>query len=278
VPNRIEADDLKRSTAVSDVVGKFLELKPEGDELVSPCPFHQESTASFKVNNKKGIWTCFGACQTHGDIFDFVQRREGIDFKASVDFVARLMGVTPGGEPVARPTAAAREAARQRVTADKDSDVVMPVPNEAPPVDFRHARHGMPSKTWAYRDAEGRLLGYVCRFDVVGEDGKPRKEICPRYYTSKGWRWTAPPKPRALYGLDELAKKPAAVVLVVEGEKACDAARVMFPQFAVVTWPGGASAVKHADWKPLDGRRVVIWRDNDDPGLKAARALAEVLG
>lgn len=67
------------------------------------------------------------------------------------------------------------------------------------------------------------------------------------------------------------------MVLVVEGEKACDAARAMFPQFAVITWPGGASAVKRADWSPLDGRRVVIWRDNDEAGLKATRELAEVI-
>jgi DNA primase len=45
----------------------------------------------------------------------------------------------------------------------------------------------------------------------------------------------------------------------------------------VLTWSGGANAVAKADFSPLQGRNVIIWPDNDEPGFKAALALAELL-
>lgn len=273
---RVDADELRRTVAVSDVVGRFVQLKREGPELVGLCPFHEERTPSFKVNDAKGVWTCFG-CQKSGGVFDFVMRREAIDFRAAVDLVAQLVGVTPG-QPVVRPTAAAREAARVRAErAKKNGEVVMPVPPNAPPVDFRHGRLGEPVKVWTYRNAAGEIIGYVARFDFKRRDGSPGKEFVPRHFTTQGWRWVSSPQPRPLYGLEELARRPAASVLVVEGEKACDAARGLFPEFVVVTWPGGSGAADKADWKALDGRKVVIWPDNDEPGRKASLAIAEAL-
>jgi hypothetical protein len=64
-------------------------------------------------------------------------------------------------------------------------------------------------------------------------------------------------------------------VLVVEGEKATDAAATIFPNCVAMTWPGGAMAVGKADWTPLRGRRVIIWPDNDAPGRKAASEVAK---
>lgn len=272
--HRIDADDLRRSIAVSDVVGRFVALKREGAELVGLCPFHEEKTPSFKVNDEKGLWSCFG-CQKNGGVFDFVMRREGIEFKAAVDVVAQYAGVLPG-QPVVRPTAAAVEAARTRVEREKrNGEVVMPVPASAPAVDFRHGRLGAPTTVWTYRNADGAIIGYVARFDFRKTDGSPGKEFVPRHFTTKGWRWVSAPQPRPLYGLEELAKRPAASVLVVEGEKTCDAARKLFPDLVVVTWPGGSGAADKADWKPLDGRRVVMWPDNDAPGRKASLVINE---
>jgi hypothetical protein len=50
-----------------------------------------------------------------------------------------------------------------------------------------------------------------------------------------------------------------------------DAAAALFSDSAVMTWHGGTNAACKADWRPLAGRRVVIWPDNDDAGQKAAR-------
>nr|WP_246591083.1 DUF6371 domain-containing protein [Georgfuchsia toluolica] len=83
------------------------------------------------------------------------------------------------------------------------------------------------------------------------------------------------PEPRPLYGLDRLAAKPDATVLLVEGEKCADAAAEVLPEYAVLTWPGGCKAVKKVDWRPLAGRKVICWPDADakrEPPTKAERS------
>jgi hypothetical protein len=136
---------------------------------------------------------------------------------------------------------------------------------------IRHRRHGTPSTVWHYRDAAGRLLFTVCRFDVP--DGG--KEVLPLTCGADGWRWRGPPKPSPLYGLDRLAARPDAPVLVLEGEKAADAAVKIFPDLVPVCWPGGGNAVGKADWTPLCLRLVVVWPDADAPGRKAAAEVAK---
>jgi hypothetical protein len=88
------------------------------------------------------------------------------------------------------------------------------------------------------------------------------------------WALKAEPGARPLYGLERLAARPSAPVLVTEGEKDADGAAGRFPEFVCVTWPGGSNAVGKADFAPLNGRDVVIWGDADDPGRKAATQVA----
>jgi hypothetical protein len=66
-------------------------------------------------------------------------------------------------------------------------------------------------------------------------------------------------------------------VLVVEGEKAADAAGKIFPDHVAIAWHGGAQALTKADWSALQGRRVVIWPDNDQPGFRAATSAAQAV-
>lgn len=137
-----------------------------------------------------------------------------------------------------------------------------------------HPRLGAPSRTWAYTDAYGGILGYVSRFDPKGE----RKQILPQTFRDGAWVWKGFDEPRPLYGLDALAARPADKVLVVEGEKAADAARKLLPAMVVVTWNGGAQAVAKADITPLRGRVLTLWPDADEPGIKAMEVLAERVG
>lgn len=126
------------------------------------------------------------------------------------------------------------------------------------------------------RDEEGRLLQAVIRFDHATE----RKRVLPLRYCGRGklgqrvfwFTWIPGTKP--LYGLDQLAANPEKPVLVSEGEKTCEAARKLFPDFVCITWLSGTPGVKRADLSPLKGRQVAIWPDNDPPGRKAARLFA----
>jgi putative DNA primase/helicase len=114
---------------------------------------------------------------------------------------------------------------------------------------------------WRYTDD---LI--VCRF--------PGKKIRPLTWTGSNWVWKSPAKPRPLYWARRSAGAP---VLIAEGEKAADAAAILFPDHAVCTWPGGTPNVQHADWHPLIGQSVTIWPDADDVGRKAAATLALIL-
>lgn len=55
-------------------------LKQAGRRWKGLCPFHAERTPSFTVDPERGLWHCFGACQTGGDVFAFVMRRENVAF------------------------------------------------------------------------------------------------------------------------------------------------------------------------------------------------------
>lgn len=76
---------------LSEVVGKAVSLKKSGREYEAPCPFHDEKTASFKVNDQKQFYHCFG-CGAHGDVVDFTVHHYGIDAASAV---AQLTGGKP---------------------------------------------------------------------------------------------------------------------------------------------------------------------------------------
>lgn len=99
-----------------------------------------------------------------------------------------------------------------------------------------------------------------------------------------GWHKKMRPGPRPVLGLMELrrhldAKKPLLPGLVVEGEKAYEAARRMVSdRYHIFTWHGGANAVDKTDWRLLDGLPgIYLWPDNDEPGRKAMQRVAEHL-
>jgi putative DNA primase/helicase len=119
--------------------------------------------------------------------------------------------------------------------------------------------------SWRYNDTF-----YVVRTDKPDGD----KEIRPLWWDGTEWKWKAPPAPRPLYGKQQLATRPDAPVLIVEGEKTADAAAKLYPSAVVVTWPSGCKAAGKADWSPIAGRKCVLWPDADDVGREAMAKLA----
>ena len=155
---------------------------------------------------------------------------------------------------------------------------LLPVPSEASTPDFTHYKLGDPSHVWSYRDPQGRLLGYVLRFEM-NEGYKETRPLvfCQGPEGQRQWRWKAFPAPRPLYGLERLRGQSEVPVLLVEGEKAADAARKIFPGCVAVTSPGGSNAAGKADWSPLQGRQVIVWPDADEAGSKYALQAAGMI-
>jgi hypothetical protein len=104
--------------------------------------------------------------------------------------------------------------------AASDWEIIVPVPPGAKTAPNKHRKLGKPTKVWAYTDNVGKLLGYVARFD--GPDGKQFRPLT--LWRSKSgatteWLWTSWPTPRPLYGLQKLAERPSAHVVVAEGRR-----------------------------------------------------------
>lgn len=216
------------------------------------CPAHNdEGKDSFSVREKNGklLFKCYSSCS----------QEQVID-------ALKAQGLWPKTE-----------------SRDKASwEPVSPVPKGiTPPKSFAHPTMGEPARKWEYRDQEGNLIGYVCRFEQQVGD-KIKKTPMPMSWCKSDdgkhdWRWKSFTKPRPLYGLDSLAKRPKDRVLVLEGEKSCDAAAEKFPDYVCVSWPGGTKAVKYVDFKPLAGRDVTLWPDADKVGRTAMSQAGEIL-
>lgn len=78
---------------MSSFVGEHVQLKKAGRNHKGCCPFHNEKTPSFMVNDEKQIYHCFG-CTEGGDIFSFVMKFEGLTFVETVKMLADRAGVT----------------------------------------------------------------------------------------------------------------------------------------------------------------------------------------
>ncbi|MCK6627191.1 MAG: DNA primase [Anaerolineae bacterium] len=87
-------DDIKARLDIVDIVSDTVNLKKSGRSYTGFCPFHSNTkTPSFVVFPDTQTWRCFGACADGGDLFSFVMKREGLDFKGTLDLLAQRAGV-----------------------------------------------------------------------------------------------------------------------------------------------------------------------------------------
>lgn len=146
------------------------------------------------------------------------------------------------------------------------------------PLTYEHFKlKRCPNACWEYRDIDGNLIGWACRFNH--DDGG--KDVFPLRWIDGKPKWLGWAKSRderkPIYGIHTLKQRADAPVLIVEGEKTADAAQRLFQDLVVITWQSGASAVADADWETvaplLAGRKLYLWPDNDPSGIKAMNYL-----
>ncbi|WP_298669964.1 DNA primase [uncultured Sphingomonas sp.] len=102
-------DELRSRTSLSALVGKTVKLTKAGREHKGCCPFHNEKTPSFYVNDEKGFYHCFG-CSAHGDAIRWMTDQRGLPFMDAVKELAAVAGLElPALDP-----RAARQAERQK--------------------------------------------------------------------------------------------------------------------------------------------------------------------
>lgn len=125
-----------------------------------------------------------------------------------------------------------------------------------------------------FKDEEGNVLYSVIRREYQYAP----KQIRPFYINGEGKKiYTIPKrfrKNRPLYNLDKLTTWEGPVV-IVEGEKCChERIQNKIPNCLLTTWSGGAGAVNRVDLKPLQGKEIILWPDNDEAGKEAMKYIA----
>ena len=78
---------IKQEVPLEELIGRRVELKPHGGNLLGLCPLHADRSPSLVVTAPKGLWHCMGACQTGGTAIDWVMRTEGVSFRHAADIL-----------------------------------------------------------------------------------------------------------------------------------------------------------------------------------------------
>lgn len=244
--------------------------KRHGDEWIALNPTRSDASAgSFKVNLTSGKWADFATDAQGRDLISlYGLLHGGLKNGQAAHGLAKLLGIETQS----------KGSGSQSKGSGSDARIVLPVPGSAPEPPTRHFQLGTPATTWEYRDADGQLLTLRYRFNLP-DGGKEFRPLTLWVDSDTGqmlWKWKSIEGQRPLYGLDRLANRPDAPVLVCEGEKAADAAQRLLPEFVATTSLDGAKSPQKTDWTPIAGRDLVIWPDFDDPGSRYAKAVARL--
>ena len=93
-------EEVRSRISLSSIIGKRVKLTKKGRRQTGLCPFHNEKTPSFSVNDDEGYYHCFG-CGAGGDAITFLRETEGLDFTEAVTRLAESAGIAiPDQRPV----------------------------------------------------------------------------------------------------------------------------------------------------------------------------------
>lgn len=214
---------------------------------------------SFRFNIETGMWADFAKNEKGSDIISLFAKTKGINNAEAVGALSEsyLGRDTKHSFPV-----------KQEII----RKLIAPPQNHKPPdLMFQKNKH---TERYDYKNRDGDILFYIFRYDLP--DGT--KQFLPCTMNESGaWVTKAWQSPRPLFNLDKIFENPDKSILLVEGEKTALAAEKMLPQYVVTTWSGGAVAHSKSDFTPLYNRKVLLWPDGDEVGIKAMAVIASNL-
>ena len=85
-------DEIRAGSNIVDIIGEYVDLKRAGSSYKGLCPFHNEKTPSFTVDEKKQLFHCFG-CGAGGDVVSFIMQKEGLTYPESLEYLANKAGI-----------------------------------------------------------------------------------------------------------------------------------------------------------------------------------------
>lgn len=288
---KLDFDGL-RAELHADIYGVLCKWLPggrrEANEYVVENPTRDDhKKGSFKINLRKGSWKDFATDDQGGDL---------------ISLYAYLKGVSNGEayKMLSGDNVESMEVKRRRTKAKKKSIpdetfTPMPIGDDVPAMP---KPKGYPERVSIYHDENGKPLMRVCMYRQKSTGNKTPvptswgRRVWPKMkknaegkeifagdmFDRVGWHNKAWPENRPLLNLHKLAEHSEYPVLIGEGEKVAERLQaVMGETHVCMTWPGGAKAVKKADFRPIFNRKVILCPDYDLPGQKAMLEVARIL-
>ncbi len=188
----IEKAEIERVKRANDLValvrGRGIVLKRKGKQLVGKCPFHADHEPSFTVDPKKQLWNCLGACREGGDVYKFVMKLDGLDFRSAHLRLGGRDVPTPGGNGVrsSKPEEAKPDPAWLQTVVEHYHQTLLKTP---PALDYLASRGlGSPELVTAFKIgcADGSLLELLSaetkqeltRLGVITAAGRELLDAC----------------------------------------------------------------------------------------------------
>jgi DNA primase len=113
-------DELRARTSLSTLIGRTVKVQKAGREYKACCPFHNEKTPSFTINDEKGFYHCFG-CGAHGDAIRWMTDHRGLPFMEAVKELAATAGMeVPAPDPRAAKRAEQAKGLHDAMSAAQD--------------------------------------------------------------------------------------------------------------------------------------------------------------
>lgn len=94
-------DDIRQNTDIVDIISQYLQLKKSGQNHFAHCPFHEDNTPSFSVNDQKQIFYCF-SCGRGGNVFSFLREIEGLTYPEAIIKTAELINYPLDGNLISQ--------------------------------------------------------------------------------------------------------------------------------------------------------------------------------
>lgn len=238
---------LAKAEQIAAFYGGGKQLKSDENSWLTNCPAHDDSTPSLHITvTDKILVRCMGGC-TQAAVIN--------QMKADGMWVA---SGKKDGEP-------------------KPKNTINIPAHRIPDLDQIVIGHDKPTEIYSYVTEDNEPAFWILRLDRPGKKKIIRPYSSVHYDDGDRFELALNCTVRPLYRLNELLSSPQKDVLVVEGERTCEAAQKIFPDMLVTTWAGGTGGVKKTVWDPLKDRKIVLWPDNDGPGIRSMYLIAGII-
>ena len=233
---------------LSQIIAKDIEVKRKDENrYVALCPWHQDTTPSLQIHNGKNLFKCF-VCGIGGKgAISWIMNTRNISYKEALNLLK---------------TSYERMDFTHNEEFEEEIEYLLPL-NRFKKPSFTHYIYGQPTNVYEYRNFEGRLLGYTCRYNT--EDNG--KIVLPYNYImlngAPEWVFRGFKAPSLPYKTELFSIYPKHTVCIVEGEKAADWGNRYCKSYIFISWVGGANATNQVDWSILKGKHIILIPDHD---------------